>query len=72
MRTAGFIIFVIGLGLTIFTTVQFFSKEKVVDIGPIEITREKPHDISWSPLIGIAVMGIGGGMFLWKASKRRQ
>jgi LPXTG-motif cell wall-anchored protein len=71
MRTAGFIIFVIGLGLTIFTTFQFFSKEKVVDIGSIEITREKPHSISWSPLIGIAVMGLGGGLFLWKASKKR-
>ena len=70
MRTAGIIILVIGLGLTIFTSLQFFTKEKVVDLGAIEITREKPHNLNWSPLIGIAVMGLGGGILMWKASKK--
>ena len=70
MRTAGIIILVIGLGLTIFTSLQFFTKEKVVDLGAIEISREKPHNLNWSPLIGIAVMGLGGGILMWKASKK--
>lgn len=57
MKTSGIIILLIGLGLTIFTTFRFFTKEKVVDLGIIEVTREKPHTISWSPLAGIALMG---------------
>ena len=69
MKKAGIIIFIVGVALTVFTTFQFFTKEKVADLGVIEVTKEKPHSISWSPLIGIAVMGLGG-VLLWKGSKK--
>jgi LPXTG-motif cell wall-anchored protein len=69
MKTTGIIIIIFGFILTIFTLFTFFTKEKVVDIGKIEITREKPHHISWSPLIGVAVIGIGG-LVLWRSSKK--
>lgn len=70
MKSTAIIIFIIGLLLTIFTSIQYFTKEKVVDIGIVEVTREKPHSLNWSPLIGIAVMGLGAGLFLWKISKK--
>ena len=70
MRIAGIILIVIGIVLTIFTAFTFFTKEKVVDIGKLEITRNEPHHINWSPLIGIAVMGIGG-VVLWQSSKTK-
>lgn len=69
MKKAGIIIFIVGVALTVFTTFQFFTKEKVADLGVIEVTKEKPHSISWSPLIGIAVMGLGG-VLLWKGSRK--
>jgi len=69
MKKIGIIILLLGLGLTLFTTVTYFTKEKVVDMGKVEITRKKPHRLNWSPLIGIAVIGIGGVM-LWQASKK--
>lgn len=69
MKTTGIIILIIGLALTIFTAFTFFTKEKVVDLGKVEITRNKPHSVNWSPLIGIAVMGIGG-IVLWQSSKK--
>lgn len=69
MKKAGIFIILVGLALTIFTAFTFFTKEKVVDIGKIEITRNKPHYLNWSPLIGIAVMGIGG-VVLWRAYKK--
>lgn len=69
MKKVGIIIILIGLGLTIFTAITFFTREKVVEIGNLEITRNKPHYLNWSPLIGIAVMGIGGLVF-WKSSKK--
>jgi hypothetical protein len=71
MKIAGIIIILIGLGLTIFTATTFFTEEKVVDIGKIEITRNKPHHLNWSPLIGLAVMGIGG-VVLWQSSKKQK
>ena len=59
MKKAGIVIIIIGALLTIFTTVTYFSKEKVVDLGELEITANKRHNLNWSPLIGIAVMAVG-------------
>jgi len=69
MKTIGILLIVAGLGLTIFTAFTFFTKEKVVDVGKIEITREKPHYLNWSPLVGIAVMGVGGIVLLQARKK---
>ncbi len=60
MKNIGFIVILAGLVLTIFSVVTVFTREKVVDIGKIEITRDKPHNLNISPFIGIAVMGVGG------------
>ena len=69
MKKTGIVIILIGLGLTLFTVFTFFTREKVVDLGAVEITRDKPHHLNWSPLIGIAVMAIGGGV-LWQGSRK--
>jgi hypothetical protein len=62
MKKAGIVIIVIGALLTIFTTVTYFSREKVVDLGELEISANKRHNLTWSPLIGIAVMAVGAVM----------
>jgi hypothetical protein len=69
MKTIGIIIVIIGLGLSVFSIVTVFTKEKVVDLGAIEITRNEPHNLNLSPLIGIAVMGVGGLVLLLTRKK---
>jgi hypothetical protein len=69
MKKAGIVIIIIGLLLTIFTAFTFFTREKVVDLGQLEITANKRHHLKWSPLIGIAVMGVGGLVF-WQSPKK--
>ena len=69
MKNTGIIIIIIGILLTIYTTFTFFTKEKVVDIGKLEISRDKPHNLNWSPLIGVLVVG-AGGLILWRSGKR--
>lgn len=69
MKVTGIVLIIIGVALTLFTTFKFFTKEKVVDIGDVEITRNKPNTLTWSPIIGLVVMGIGG-IVLWQASKK--
>jgi hypothetical protein len=68
MKATGIIILILGLGLTLFTSVKYFTRDKVVDIGKLEISKDRPHRVAWSPLIGVAIMGIGG-IVLWQASK---
>ena len=69
MKIAGIIIMLIGIGLTIFTAVTFFTKEKVVDLGIIEVTRNQPHYLNWSPFIGLAIMVIGAFVILQARKK---
>jgi hypothetical protein len=69
MKKAGILIIILGLIMTIFTAVTFFTKEKVVDIGALQITANKPHHLYWSPLIGIAVMSVGGVIVLMSSKK---
>jgi hypothetical protein len=64
MKKPGIIILIIGLLLTVVTTFTYFTREKVVDLGEIEINANKRHHLSWSPLIGVAVMAVGGVMLL--------
>lgn len=69
MKKAGIFILVLGLALTIFTAITFFTREKVIDIGSLKVTSKTPHHLSWSPLVGIAVTVIGGVMFLASSKK---
>ncbi|MFN6945856.1 MAG: hypothetical protein ACK4ND_12985 [Cytophagaceae bacterium] len=69
MKTIGIIFLVSGIVLMIFTGTTFFTKETIADLGVIEITRNKPNYITWSPIIGIVLMGIGA-LTLFKASKK--
>jgi cytochrome b subunit of formate dehydrogenase len=69
MKAGGIVLIVLGLLLTIFTAVTYFTKEKVVEIGKLEITRDKPHYVYWSPIVGIVLIGIGG-VVLWQSNKK--
>jgi hypothetical protein len=69
MKTTGIIIIAIGIVLTIFTTFKFFTKEKVVDIGALEITRDKPNTFSWSPIVGVLTIGLGA-VILWQSARK--
>lgn len=69
MKKAGIAILIIGLLLTIFTTFNYFTKEKVVDLGEIEISANKKHRVAWSPFLGLGVMAVGGVVFLMASKK---
>lgn len=63
-KTIGIIIMVIGLLMTIYTGYNYVTREKIVEIGNLEITADKEHTTSWSPFIGIGIIVIGGVVFL--------
>jgi hypothetical protein len=71
MKILGIVLLAIGLIVTLYTGFSYVTKEKVVDIGKLEISANKRHGVSWSPFLGIAVMAIGGGVLLygWKLKR---
>ena len=60
MKTAGISILVIGLLMTLYSGFSYITKDKVVDLGNLEITKDNHHDINWQPYVGIGVMVVGG------------
>jgi hypothetical protein len=60
MKTAGLVILIIGLLMTVYTGFTYVTKEKVVDLGVVEITKEKEHSVDWQPYAGVGAMIVGG------------
>ncbi|MDZ4709712.1 MAG: hypothetical protein SH818_15035 [Saprospiraceae bacterium] len=70
MKTIGIILIAIGLIGTIYTGFNYVTKEKVVDIGSIEISANKKHGLRWSPIMGIVFIAVGAGFYLIGSKKR--
>ena len=69
MKKAGIIILMIGLVVTIVTGLTFVTREKVIDVGKLEINANKKHSLSWSPVVGVVMMTIGAGVYLTGTKK---
>ncbi|XOV91087.1 MAG: hypothetical protein ACFHWX_12845 [Bacteroidota bacterium] len=69
MKKIGIVILVIGILITIFSGVKFVTKEKVVDIGNLEISADKNHSIDWSPYLGVVLALAGGATYLFAGKK---
>lgn len=64
MKLAGIILLVVGLLMTVYTGFTYITKEKVVDIGDLEITKDNSHTVNWQPYVGVGAMVIGAGVLL--------
>jgi hypothetical protein len=69
MKTAGIILLVLGLLMTIYSGYTYVTKEKVLDIGGIEITSDKEHTINWQPYVGLGIIVIGGTVLVMSKKK---
>jgi len=58
-KTIGIVLIVIGIIMLAYTGFNYVTTEKVVDIGPIEINKEKNHSVKWPPVVGL-VLVVGG------------
>lgn len=70
MKTLGTVLAAIGLIMMIYTGFNYVTKEKVVDIGPIEINKETNHPVQWSPIVGVVLLV--GGIVLMVTGKKAQ
>jgi len=47
MKIIGFILIVIGLVMLLLRGIEYTKKEKVIDAGPVEISKKEPRTITW-------------------------
>lgn len=59
-----------GAVMLIWTGFSFTRKEKVVDIGAIEISADKKEQVNWPPYVGGIIL-VAGIVLLVIPSKRR-
>lgn len=56
------ILIALGIGAFSYQAITYTTKEKVVDIGPLELTTEKARTIPLPPIVG--ALALAGGILL--------
>ncbi len=69
MRAFGIILLIVGILMMVFSQVNFTTEEKVADIGPLEINKEKEHSVGWPVYAGGAVL-VAGIVLIFAGRKR--
>lgn len=67
-KTLGMILIALGLVGLVWGGFTYSTQEKIVDIGPIDITQNKTHSVPLPPLLGAAA--VLGGIVLLMSDKK--
>ena len=65
----GILLVALGLAALTYQGITYTTREKVIDLGPLEATAEKEKTIPLSPTLGI--MALAGGIVLIVAGRKR-
>jgi hypothetical protein len=64
MKTLGIILVVLGVLALAFPVIKLAWKEKVVEIGPVELAVKKHETVSFAPLLGVTFLAVGGAILV--------
>ena len=70
MKLVGIVLIVIGIVALAYGGITYTTREKVLDIGPLEATAERRHTIPLPPVLG-AIALIGGIALMIAGAKRK-
>jgi hypothetical protein len=69
-RTIGIILIVLGIVAFVFQGISYTTKEKVLDIGPLKVTKEERNTIPLPPVLGALALLGGIGLVALGGRKR--
>jgi len=55
----GVVCIVLGLAALAYQGITYTTREKVIDVGPVQVTAEKEHAIWLPPILGVVAVGTG-------------
>jgi uncharacterized membrane protein YkvI len=70
LKKAGIITLIVGLLMILYTGLTYVIREKVVDLGELEITKDNQHTLNWQPYVGIGMIVIGGVVFILGVNRK--
>lgn len=69
MKLAGIALIVIGLVLAFTGGLSYQTRDTVVDMGPVEVTKEDTKRIPVSPVTGAVVAAVGLALVVFSGRK---
>lgn len=69
MKAIGIVLAIIGIGMLVFNGFSYTQKEKVVDLGPLEINADKEKSVGWPTYAGAIVLIAGIGLVILDRKK---
>lgn len=64
LSTLGIALIVIGITMIAYTGFTFVTTEKIIDVGPIQVSKENRHPLQWSPIVGVVFIIGGAGVLI--------
>jgi len=68
-RTIGIILIVLGVVGLAWGGFSYTTEEKILDIGPIEASREKTNSVPFPPIAGALALAGGIGLLMMSAKR---
>ena len=68
LRVLGILLLVLGLVALLYSGITYTKREKVVDLGPIQVDKETTKRIPLPPIIG--ALALVGGVVLVMSGRR--
>lgn len=70
MKMVGIILIVLGIFGLAYGGITWTHREKVVDLGPVEVTSEKHERVPLSPVAGGVCLVVGAALLVAGAGRR--
>jgi len=68
MKTIGIMFIILGACMLIWTGFNYTKKEKIIDLGSVEVSADTQKTVNWPPYLGAAL--IVGGIVIFAVSKK--
>ncbi len=62
MRVIAVLLIVLGILVLGYQGFTYVTREKVADVGPVQVTAERERTVLVPPLVGVAALVAGGAM----------
>ena len=69
MKTLGIILIIVGIVALAYQGITYISREKIIDIGSVEVTANKKNTIPLPPVVG-GIALVGGILLLLVGGKK--
>jgi hypothetical protein len=69
MKIAGIILVLVGIFMLVSPSLNFTTREKIIDAGPLQVTADKKREIQWPTYAGGVVLA--GGIVLLVMSRKK-